>query len=385
MTRRILITGARAPVALHLARLLSDAGCAVHLADSLRRPLAAASRRHQGCHVLPAPRRDMAAYGAALADLIRAEQIDCVIPTCEEVLYLVQIWRDGAMPCALFAPDAETVITAHDKWGFIRRCQALGLPVPATHLVQNSADLQQHRPQARALVFKPRWSRFASHVLIRPRLRDLDRITPDAQRPWVAQDYIAGEEISLYAIAHHGRLMALSAYRGLIRAGLGASVAFAPVEDPAMDDFAACYVAGTGWHGQIAFDVIRDAKGQVWPIECNPRATSGLHFFTKGADFLAGMAGQAVVAPDIRHPLGVPLAVWLYGLPGVIRPGGLRALIRTLRQMGDVMAWPGDGLSYAQQLRPFAEIARIARAERISLQAAATRDIEWDGPDQRSI
>jgi hypothetical protein len=74
---RFLITGARASVALHLLRLLAGAGHVVHLADSLRHPLAAAS---------------------VLQRLIRDLRIDCVIPTCEEVLYLGQIWRDHPMP-----------------------------------------------------------------------------------------------------------------------------------------------------------------------------------------------------------------------------------------------------------------------------------------------
>ncbi|WP_019954988.1 ATP-grasp domain-containing protein [Yoonia vestfoldensis] len=380
---RFLITGARAPVALHLLRLLAGAGHVVHLADSLRQPLAAASRLHQGYHVLPSLRADLPGATQVLRRLLRDLEIDSVIPTCEEVLYLGRIWRDSAMPARLFAPDAARLEQVHDKYRFILLCEELGLPAPQTRLLRNAADVDALAPEASGLVFKPVWSRFATQTVIRP--ARLDRITPGPAAPWVAQDFIAGQELCVYAVAHAGRVTALSAYRGLIRAGLGASVCFAPVQDQGVTAFVTRFVAGTGWTGQISFDLIRRPDGTVLPIECNPRATSGLHFFRDPAPFAAAISGAAVAVPDVTQPQGVPLALWLYGLPQVLRAGGWQAFRQARATVGDVMDWPDDRFGIAKQLRPLAEIARIARRDRTSLQKAATRDIEWDGPDQRSI
>ena len=44
-----LVTGARAPVALHMARLLGSAGHRVILTDTMRRPLGAATRFARSC------------------------------------------------------------------------------------------------------------------------------------------------------------------------------------------------------------------------------------------------------------------------------------------------------------------------------------------------
>jgi NADP-dependent 3-hydroxy acid dehydrogenase YdfG len=52
----ILITGARAPVALHSAHLLHGAGRKVMLADTPARPIAAASQACARYHRLPPPR-----------------------------------------------------------------------------------------------------------------------------------------------------------------------------------------------------------------------------------------------------------------------------------------------------------------------------------------
>lgn len=380
---RVLITGARAPVALHLLRLMAGAGHAVHLAESLRHPLAAASVLHQGYHVLPSLRADMHGAAQALQRLLRDQRIDQVIPTCEEVLYLGRIWRDHAMPAQLFAPGFDLLEQVHSKYRFITLCAALGLPVPRTRLLQTRADLTALAREAQALVFKPVWSRFATRTMIRP--ARLDRISPSPAAPWVAQDFIAGQELCVYAVAHAGQVTALSAYRGLIRAGLGASVCFAPVQDAGVTDFVTRFMAGTGWTGQISFDLIRQEDGTVLPIECNPRATSGLHFFRDPAPFAAAISGTGTALPDVKQPQGVPLALWLYGLPQALRKGGWQAFHDARVTAGDVMDWPGDRFGVAKQLRPMAEIARIALRNRISLQSAATRDIAWDGPDQSSI
>lgn len=383
--RTFFITGARAPVALHLVRLLKGAGHQVYLGDSLHAPLAAASRLHDGYHVLPPFRTALDAAAEALSERLAMLNVDCVIPTCEEALYLGQIWRDHSMPAALFAPDFSRLEQVHNKHRFIALCQSLGLAVPVTRLLQTRDDVRAVANEADRLVFKPVWSRFATQTAIRPGPKRLAQICPKPDFPWVAQDFIAGEELCVYAVAYAGRVTALSAYRGLIRAGLGASVCFAPVQDRAVEQFVTAFVAGTGWTGQISFDLIRCPDGTILPIECNPRATSGLHFFRDPVGFSRAFLGQGAVTPDVTQPQGVRLALWLYGLPQTFRPGGWRVFRRALAEVEDVMDWPGDRLTLGDQLRPLAEIARLAWREGVSLQTASTRDLEWDGPDQSSI
>lgn len=384
--RSYLVTGARAPVALHLMRLLVGAGHRVYLADSLRQPLAAQSRLHHGYHLLPSFRTEPAAAAKVLDDLLVRLRIDCVIPTCEEVLHLARIWQDHPMPARLFAPALPLLAQAHDKYRFITLCQDLGLAVPPTRLLLGPQDVQALAGQAAGLVFKPVWSRFATQTVICPDRGGLARITPSLVAPWVAQDFIVGDEICVYAVAHAGRITALSAYRGLIRAGRGASVCFAPVQDPAVADFVTRFVAGTGWTGQVSFDLIRRPDGTVLPIECNPRATSGLHFFQAPAAFATAIAGDARACPDVTRPQGVRLALWVYGVPQIARRGGWQAFRSAFDNVQDVMDWPGDRLGTLAQLRPLADIARIALRDRVSLQTASTDGITWDGPaDHRSI
>lgn len=385
-SQSVLITGARAPVALHLARLFHGAGWRVVLADTPASPLSAASHACTRYVRLPPPRFEPQAYGDAVAALVKREGISLVLPTCEEVFYLAAVWRERHPAARLFAPDGDLLARAHNKFDFIELCKALGLAAPKTTLIRDQAELAAIRGSASKLVFKPAWSRFASRVLLRPRPEELDALAPTPQGPWVAQEFLEGEELSVYAIANGGRLQAFSLYRSVYRAGKGAGIYFMPVENGAAKAFVTRFAAGTGWTGQLSFDMVRRPDGTVLPLECNPRATSGLHFFRNPQTFAATIAaGDGTIEPDVLRPQTVRLALWLYGLPTALRSGAIGPFLRNLRDADELLDWPGDPAPKRAQWRALGEIAMLALRHRISLQRASTRDIEWDGPDQSSM
>jgi len=385
-TKSVLITGARAPVALHLARLFHGAGWRVVLADTPASPLSAASRACALYVSLPPTRFEPQGYGDAVEDLVKRQGISLVLPTCEEVFYLAAVWRQRNPAARLFAPDSDLLARAHNKFDFIELCKGLGLAAPQTSLIRDRTDLAAVSGSASKLVFKPAWSRFASRVLLRPRPEDLDVLAPTPQAPWVAQEFLEGEELSVYAIANGGRLQAFSLYRSVYRAGKGAGIYFVPVESGAAKAFVARFAAGTGWTGQLSFDLIRRPDGTVLPLECNPRATSGLHFFRNPQAFAVTIAaGEGTVEPDVARPQTVRLALWLYGLPAALRAGAVGAFLRNLKAADELLDWPDDPAPKRAQWRALGEIAMLALRHRISLQRASTRDIEWDGPDQSSM
>jgi glutathione synthase/RimK-type ligase-like ATP-grasp enzyme len=369
--KRVLITGARAPAALHLARLLHDGGHHVVMADSLVHVISAVSRACAEYVLLPAANGDPAAYEAALRQAITLHEIDLVVPTCEEVFHLAGLWAHHDMGASLYAPDMAMLTRAHDKFAFTELATSLGLAVPETVLLTHADALADVRGQAGDLVFKPVWSRFATQVQIRP--REID-IVPTLANPWVAQEYVEGVEICVYAFAHVGRVAGMAAYRSVYRAGKGAGIAFEPDDDPAVADFVARFVEGTGWTGQVSFDLMRTADGSLVALECNPRATSGVHFFRDPSAFADAFLGQDVITPDVAGLQAVKAAMWIYG-PWQKPVGFLHAMKRAR----DVLAWPDDPAPARKQLAAAFEIARIAMRHRVGLVAAATYDIEWNG------
>ena len=380
----ILITGARAPVALHMTRLLDGAGHTIILADTLKVPVARGSKACKAYVALPSPRFDYKAYATAVEHAIEGHGINLVIPTCEEVFYLARIWRDQSMNAQLLAPPFDLLAKSHSKLEFIRLAKSLGLETPATVELTGKAAMNVLQP--REFVFKPVWSRFASRVVIRPSHEQLESITPSISDPWIAQQFVDGDEISAYAVALDGRLKALALYRSLYRAGKGAGVCFEPVEDEQAKRFVEAFVAGTNWTGQISFDLMREKSGNILPLECNPRATSGLHFFTDPLRFADSMLNKGdPVTPDATGVHGVRLATLMYGLPQALRQGTAAHLFSTVKQMHDIFDWPHDRISALSQIRSLMEIAGLAIGGRVSLQTASTRDIEWNGPIQSSI
>ncbi|TPI12051.1 hypothetical protein FJW06_18720 [Mesorhizobium sp. B4-1-3] len=222
--------------------------------------------------------------------LVRAEGVNLVIPTCEEVFHLALAWRGRTMPARLFAPDIELLTQVHNKHSFIRLAERLGLAVPETMLLNSRDDLEAVRARSRDLVFKPVWSRFASHVLLRPtgfprcdhplarhalggaalcRGRGDQRLCGGARRQ--AQGALA---LPLALSRRQERRHLLRACRGQCGARWSSAS------------------SGTTWTGQISFDLMCEPGGRVLPLECNPRAVSGLHFFRDPARFVDAVLGD---------------------------------------------------------------------------------------------
>lgn len=385
MVRRVLITGARAAAALDLARDFLAAGWEVHLADSRRVRMARWSRLPFRHHLVPPPREAREAFRTRIAALVVQEAIDLVVPTCEEVFHLAAPALGEALGTRLFAPDLATLRRLHDKHAFARACEAWGVPVPETHLLESCADLGCFGGEAGEWVFKPCFTRFGDATLVGPSPEALVAVAPAPGALWLAQRRVLGSEACFYAVARHGTLVAFAAYRSGWRLGGGASYAFEPLEAPhaeALQDIAARVAAAAGLHGQFACDAIFDAgSGQPYLIECNPRATSGVHLLTgKGA--LARAIADGTPAPaQGPDPAYLGPAMFVYGLPQALRERRLEDWARLLSRGHDAISQPGDRRPILGAMIDAAGFFREGVKHSISTTAATTRDIAWNGED----
>ncbi|MBR0836436.1 hypothetical protein JQ612_24880 [Bradyrhizobium manausense] len=379
MRKAVLVTGARAPAALHLARIFHSAGHRVILADTFRYPMSRATRMKHGYAQLPSPRASFSDYCAAVAALVAREAPDLIVPTCEEVFFLAAVRDISRIDVPLFAPRFDLLARVHNKADFAELATGLGADPPPTTRLLSREDLPRLSQPSEALVLKPAWSRFGSRVLIRPSRAVVDALFPTAADPWVAQTYLPGEEISAYAVAVDGCLAAFQSYRPTYRVGQGAGVAFAPADEPVARQFVEGLVGRLNWTGQISFDFRRDAHDALHVIECNPRTTSGVHYFGPAdgleKSILEGRAARA----SSTAPMTLPLAMLAYGLPDAIRHRGLAQWRRDFAGMQDISAWPGDRGLLLAQLRALGEIAVRALRNGTGLVEASVRDIEWDG------
>jgi hypothetical protein len=156
------------------------------------------------------------------------------------------------------------------------------------------------------------------------------------------------------------------------------SIAFERVEDAAIEAFVRDFAAATRWTGFLSFDFILDEAGRPWAIECNPRTTSGLHFFAP--EDLA----RAVLEPG--HPLRLRPERRLQHFYScltetqlsVFRRGFGRKL-RTLLATRDVTWSRRDPRPFLTMTATSWPIIPEAIARRATFGEVATLDVGWDG------
>lgn len=379
MAERVLVTGARAVSALDLARGLRAAGFEAHLADCVPARLARWSNSAGPVHRYASPVERPAAFAADLRALIARLEPRWIVPACEEVFHLSALAAGEGWADRLLAPAPEVLATLHAKDRFAALCARLALPVPETRAATDTAGLAAVTAMGDVVV-KPVWSRFGGRTLISPSLADLAAVTPTPEQPWVVQRRIVGEEVSFYAVCHSGRITAFAAYASDWRLPGGAAYVFhpAPVHTAEVLRAMADVLAAEVGTGQIACDAIVDAEGRPWLIECNPRATSGVHLFGRGAAFGRALVGQGEAIPDDRARHLGP-ALWRYGLPHARRTGRSLAWRGQRRDGLDALTLPGDRGPLAGALADTLGFSLRALLGNQSLTDAMTADIEWNG------
>ncbi len=422
--RAVLLTGGRAPVTADLARRFAEEGAFVVVADS-QPNLTAASAAVGAAYRVPSARFRPWEFAAAVQQIARRHAASLVVPSCEETFWLAAaVGSAGAASGAadpaiaggpsggvsaadrfrdpspdlrflaerLFAPPLDTLRVLHDKAAFARLLGELGIAHPQTAVV--SSAIAWRRAAARrgatapAVVLKPAYSRFGSRtvrVAAGEPLPTVAGVSPE--HPWLVQRELTGGEFCVSVVAVAGQLTAFAAYRPVWRAGTGAAVAFERLDESrpevgearAVAERLAGHLGVTGLFGLDLLLGAPDASAppRVHVLECNPRATSGLHLFGPGDGLAAAFSGRPAATPSRRAArLALPHA--LYAPAGIRRPSDARRFVAQLR-FPDALRPPGDRIRVTALLRSLAVQGATARTARIPLLAASTHDIEWNG------
>lgn len=379
---RILILGARAPACLEWVRIFHRAGIDVWVADSMYWPVARFSRFVRGFIHLPAI-KPFASWQKTLCQAVDEHGFDYVLPTCEEIFYLAKAKEALPANVTRWVSELSILNTLHNKFAFSIVTAGLSITAPKTLQVSNAEQLAEAINElggAANCVLKPVYSRFASQAYVAPTDKQLAVINNSLceKNPWVVQQFIRGRELCSYAIAEQGEVVAHSSYQGKYRAGKGASIYFEPVAYAPLQAFAAELAQRLNFSGQLAFDFIIDEAGKAWVIECNPRATSGIHLLGHDPHTLVAKmlrpATKQVVTPSTQ-PTMVAMACLLYYPQRLLSP----SFWRDFKSARDVLAYPHDVKPAVGQLLAIMEFAWRALRSRQGLIAAATRDIEWSG------
>ncbi len=369
--RTVLLTLGRLPVALDIARSFAARGWRVLVAEPSRMHLARTSNAVADCFRVTSPVQDADAYLDELESIILGQDVDLVIPVSEESMYVAALL--GRLPgtVEVFCQAQPAMLGLHDKFQFVRTAQQYGLASPDTRLA-DGADAGELTASG-DFVVKPRFSCSGRRVSMHAAGEDFA-----AAAGMLVQRQLDGELLSSFAIARDGQVIASSVYRGTLMDG-SVAVSFERVaESVAIDNWVSRFVAQSGHTGFIAFDFIVDAEGHASAIECNPRATSGIHFIR--AECVAeAILGETATEPVHRSDklLAESYSCFTTTLGALFSRRDFRYSLRQLRRARDVSWSAADPWPFLLMMINTWRIVSLALFRGHTFAAAAVLDIEW--------
>ncbi|MBY0338699.1 MAG: ATP-grasp domain-containing protein [Acetobacteraceae bacterium] len=366
----ILLTLGRLPKALDLARGFALAGHRVVVAEPFGRHLAGASRHVARRITVPPPVNGAGPYLDALAEAARREGADLVVPVSEEVLHVAALRPRLPPATRLLAMPPALILAVHHKGAFVEAASAMGLPVPDTAALGSEAAAAL--AEAGDVVVKPAHSCAGQGVRVIRRGEALPRETS----AHIVQRFLPGAEFSTCSLAREGEVLGTTVYRGIRFSG-SVAIAFERVDHPAIEAWVTRFARETRWSGFLSFDFREDARGLAHAIECNPRTTSGLHFFRAEDIAPAILDGRKLRHRDERE-LQQFYSMLTEAQNGMFR----RGFFARLRECGarpDVTWNRADPLPFLTMTWTAWPIIRAAMRHRATFGEVAMRDLAWNG------
>ena len=359
--KTILISGARAPIALEMARSFKLAGHRVIVMDCQYLTITRWSNTVDKYYITPSPRFNKEDFIKTLQQIIQLEQVDHLIPTCEEAIFIAAY--QSVLLCKVWTVNHDLIISLHNKYYFAQQYHLL-LPIPKTVLVSDFKDWSK----SEKFLFKPVYSRFGSSVIMKKHI-DSSHFKEETKNNWVAQQFIMGKEVCVYSIWDNGNLKAFAAYHPLYRAGKGAGIFFEPIQNEIVFDYVKRFGKEIKYHGQLCFDVIIDHQQQPYFIECNPRGTSGAHLLNNR--LATAFLENEFVLPENQKEYSIKYAMTL------LHPSSLfkKRIIRSK----DTIFRREDLKPFFFQIASLFEITYIKFKKKLTWLEATTSDIEWNG------
>lgn len=379
--KRILITGARSAVALDLARHFMNADCEVYLADSMPTIVGSYSNSIKKYFTIPSPRYNKQEFMQQLLDIIQEYKIDLLIPTFEETFYIAQYHAHYPIKgCTVFCAPFATIHHLHHKWRFQKRLAELGfLDIPTT-IIKSTYELKRLN-LPKPYIIKACYSRAALSFYKIDNNKDLASIDIDSKNHWIAQPWLQGKKYCSYSVCNNGKLLAHCVYPVNIAINGSSCVLFEAINHPEILHWIKQFVAKEQFTGQISFDFIETESGHLYAIECNPRATSGVHLFVKQDNLSTAFLTddlKNIITPPLGTKCQIALGMLLYGWKSNSSKN-FSHFIKHFLSSADVIFDYNDPLPFIMQPLVFIHLLHRALKLNLSLPAVFNHDLEWNG------
>ncbi len=361
----ILITCPRAPVSIEWIKIAHRGSHEVILVDSLAYPISKFYKNTTYVKI-PSPRIDLAGYQREMKNLFLV--VDMVIPNCEDIFFLSRLKDSISTKVLFFMPDDRLLFTLHHKFEFFSLLNS-HIKIPESRLIKSKEDIRLNEET----VLKPVYSRFGRDVIRDVNSNSIKNITITSKNPWVQQKFIHGTAICNYAVCEYGEVISHVVYKPMYLLNHAASTYFEYYEDSRCEAFIIEFAKVNNFHGQIAFDFIDDGD-DLYVLECNPRATSGLHLLSSSITIEPD--GRLSKTSDIpRESYRVGASLYLFFSLKALMKGEFLKLYKNHKKAKNVLT----GLPFYSQFLSLCEMIKRAIIYKKPITSASTFDIEYDG------
>ncbi len=332
----VLLSEGNSTSAREAITILGLSGHRIEVCDPGRYCLARFSRFVRKLHRCPPLRDDPAGYLAFTERLLAAKTFDVLLPIHEQGFVFARASEHLAVRAGLALPVFENYRLVHNKAGFGRLLDQLGLPQPPTRIVMSEIEL---RAAVRfPCVLKTSIGTASRGVWIVRGEHELDDALRDLRPAGLSangiftdemlmQDFVAGPVGKAQAVFCHGELLGFHGYRQ-IAAGEGGGEAIKESDSRAdVRAHVTAIGAHLNWHGALSVDYVLADDGTPLLIDCNPRLVEPMSAWLAGIDLvgllLAISLGQKPVSlPPGRDGVRTHLA--MQALLGCASRGGRR-------------------------------------------------------------
>jgi hypothetical protein len=198
----------------------------------------------------------------------------------------------------------------------------------------------------------------------------------------VVQEFITGQQICTYSVAHNGHITAHATYRTEFTVGQGATIVFQAIDHPTSWAWVEQFVHREQFTGQIAFDFIETESNELFAIECNPRTTNGVLLFRNHPDIISAFIdhAQPCLKPPDEQSVMISLGMLLFVLPSQVKSWpALRRWLEVFSTSRGVVFNYQDPLPALLQIISLGQFFLRSVQHKVDLRKASTLEIEWNG------
>lgn len=380
---KVLLSGARSPVVLEWIEIFKNHE--IILVDFSLFALCFYSHNNLKKLILPSPKLDFYHFKKEAFKLFL--EMDFVIANCEEIFYFAMA-RDDFLrhfpnsKIQFFFPESSLLFNLHDKYNFFSLLpKTANIYFPKTKIIQNKFELTKIK-NLDACILKPVFSRFGAKVIREIHKEDIERLELNSFYPYVLQEKLKGLNLCNYGIFHQGKLLVHSLYIPKYLINDSAGSYFTPIKDENLlkisFDFMVKFGRTHNLSGQFGFDFILQ-NNHLHVLECNPRATSGLHLIAKNLNFQEDFKIKNTKNSSQNYRIGISL--FLFFSLKALKEGKFLKLLKDYKSAKNIL----DKIPIKATFMSLFGLFYTAFKHKIKLSDASTFDIEFNGKADERI